>query len=364
MCVIGALGSVLACGGDTTAPALTPAQAYWALQLDQHAVTLALTAPYDTIQLTAVPLNALGQPLTGLGPAHYSTSDSLITVDSTGLVTAKFVTSGTSTTVVASMTDPVQHVTLADTCFIQVTVTAPSAPLATFAIQVPKGTVMPADQTFAISTTATDAMGNPIDAVPYFTSSDPSIAQVEPILRRILGGRTGQVTLYATTWAYGVAKRDSLVFSVVAPANVTINILPFTPTGSTHPILTFWPQTVTVAPGAKVTWANPSFTDSMDVVFDDPTHVDSVAINAALGFGTGMGDITPWVQDTAGEGPISAALCIARGQIPANAGGSAPPNCNLSFYKPASQRQRTFPVAGTYHYHSAKWGTSGTIVVQ
>src|ERR1700679_470122 len=60
---------VLSCSGDTTGPAaLSPNQAFWALQLNQHAVNLALTASVgqpvaDTVQLSATVLNANGASL-------------------------------------------------------------------------------------------------------------------------------------------------------------------------------------------------------------------------------------------------------------------------------------------------------------
>jgi hypothetical protein len=359
--LVGVLGSVLACGGDATSPGLTPTQVYWALQLNQHAVTLAQTAPYDTIQLTAVPLNAVGQPLAGLGPVHYSTNDSLVTVDSTGLVTAKFVTLAQQTAkVVASLTDPTQHVTLVDTCFIQVTATVPNAPLATFVIQPTAGsdTVMPVNQgAYGMRVTATDSIGDPLPAFPYFTSSDPSIARIDRLTGSISGVRTGQVVLYATTWAYGVAKRDSIPLRVGVRSQATIQVLAVAPTGSTHPILMFWPQIVTVTAGAVVIWKNSSMTDSIDVVFDDPTNVDSVRFTAFYNFGSGEGNIAPWVQDTTGSNPVSAMIC-------AKAFG-VPPDCNnFAVINFGPQRRRIFPVPGSYHYHSTKWGTSGTIVVQ
>jgi hypothetical protein len=193
--------------------------------------------------------------------------------------------------------------------------------------------------------------------IPYFTSSDPSIASVNRLTGFTFGGRTGQVTLYATTWAYGVAKRDSLLFTVALPATATISVLPVTPTGSTQPILTFWPQIVRVGIDAVVSWVNESLTDSMDVVFNDPTNVDSVKFNT-FPFGSGSGNIAPWVQDTLGASDFGRNICLAFG-------GTPPSDCGFLYgFRFVEERQRKFPVAGTYHYHSEKWGSSGTIIVQ
>lgn len=350
--------ATLACGGDTAGPssALTPAQAYWSLQFNQHAVTLALTTPYDTIRLTATPRNVLGQPLSGLGTARFQTSDSTIAIDATGLVTARFATSTQPAVVVASLTDTAQHVTLVDTCFVQVTATA--APLASFRLQVAQPANVGSPVLYSFS--ATDDVGNPVPVLAYFMSSDSTILGVGS--RNIFQAspmRTGTVTVYAATWAYGVAMRDSVSFTVGFPRSATIQALPVTPTGTTHVLLKFWPQTIQVSPGAIISWTNASYTDSMDVIFDDTTNVDSIRFKNLVRyrFGTGTGNIAPWVLDTTGTDTITAKICRRSGGLP--------PNCGfLLDFSLLGIRQRLFPVAGTYHYHSAKWGSSGTIVVQ
>jgi plastocyanin len=279
------------------------------------------------------------------------------------LVTAKFVTLSKNAIVVASLTDTAQRVTFVDTCFIRVTATAPSAPLATFTLRPAAGsdTVMPVNQFYTMTATATDIGGQPVSAIPYFTSSDPSIAKIDRLTGVIISGRIGRVTLYATTWAYGVAKRDSLQFTVITASAAQVQVLAVLPTGSTKPILTFWPQIITVSAGAVVTWENKSSSDSMDVVFDDTTNVDSAQYpNVRFRFGTGRGNIGSWLNDTLGTGDVAARICTVLGGTPPG------PSCvdALQLFPFARQRLRKFPVPGTYHYHSAKWGTSGTIVVQ
>jgi hypothetical protein len=258
------------------------------------------------------------------------------------------------------MTDTVQHVTLVDTCYVQVTATTPTLPLTTFTIQpgVGSNTLMPLDKKYTMATTASDANGQTVASLSYFWSSNPNIASVNSLTGVMQAAQTGAITVYASTWAYGVAKRDSLALTVGVPASAKIQVLPVTPTGSTRLTLTFWPQIVTVTAGAVVTWVNPSLTDSMDVVFDDPTNVDSAAFtNILLKFGTGEGNIAPWVTDTTGEDSISAKICTRFGRVP--------PNCGSTFFRSIlPQRLRKFPVPGTYHYHSTKWEASGTIVVQ
>lgn len=360
------IGGVIACSGDTTGPAssLTASQAYWALQLNQHAVTLALAPPMNTIQLHATPLNAAGTPLTGLGAVRYSASDSTVQVDSTGLVTAKYTSEfGVPYSfVVASLTDAGQRVTLVDTCFIFINETAPASPLATFSIQPAardsaRRSLKANNKVYTVRTNAADNSDQAFtDFFAYFTSSDPSIATIDEFTGAVKSYRIGHVTFYATTWAYGVAKQDSLPFTITLPTTQKINVLSVVPTGSSTPILTFWPQIVTVGIGTIVTWVNPSLSDSIDVVFDDPTNVDSVPFTSTAGFSTGRGNITPWLQDTLGTGSVIDSLiwnyydAIGLG--------------NCVGFLACQERQRLFPRAGTYHYHSTLYPSSGTIVVQ
>src|SRR6266511_3209162 len=56
----------LACGGGDTLnppPPIADSALYWSLDLNHHAATMALTAPYDTLQLVATPHNRHGEAL-------------------------------------------------------------------------------------------------------------------------------------------------------------------------------------------------------------------------------------------------------------------------------------------------------------
>lgn len=345
---------------------MTSAQAYWTLRLNQHAVTLALTAPVNVIQLAATPYNAVGDTLPGRERIRYTTGDSTITVDSTGLVTAKYTSASTPSYVVASLSDASQQVTITDTCYVLVTATAPTAPLDSFSIQPAPGdsAKRPVFTAFYLSKRIVDRTGGSMDNVlSYFTSSDPTTSTV---MDRLTGfasaSRVGSVTFYAETWAYGVAKKDSLVFTISVPTQQEITVLSQTPTGSTSPILTFWPSVATVGVGAVVTWVNRSFTDSIDVEFDNPTHVDSVLFSQVYQFYTGSGNIAPWLADTL-PGPGSSAIDLAGYRAYLNYWGN-PADAEYFWYGRAGRRQRQFPVAGVYHYHSRLWNTEGSIRVE
>jgi plastocyanin len=157
------------------------------------------------------------------------------------------------------------------------------------------------------------------------TSSDPTIAQIDRSTGKIVPIRVGQVTFYATTFAYGVALQDSLAYTIGYPIktqNNNIWIRKKIKIGSTQSEYFFDPQTLTIGVGGQVLWTNP-FPAVLDVIFDDSLHV------------TG-GNITP----------------------------------SDSLYTPLGGRttdhfwRSTFPVVGTYTFHSNLYGISGTIIVK
>jgi hypothetical protein len=315
------------------------------------------------MHLDATPFNASGDTLPGRELVHYTTKDSTISVDSTGFVTAKYKTSGNSLSfVVASLFDTTKRVTIADTCYFRVTTTAPVAPLDTFLIQPPAGdsAKRSSNDFFPLSMRAIDSAGGAMSNVfAHFTSSDPTIAGViNAINGSIQAYRTGHVTFYAETWAYGVAKKDSVVYTLSHPLRQTITVLSQVPTGSTSPVLTFWPSVATVGVGAVVTWVNRSFTDSMDVEFDDPTHVDSVLFSKIYRFYTGSGNIAPWFADTLPTSGID----LAGYQSYLNYWGDAG-DAHFFWNVNAGQRQRSFPVPGVYHYRSRRWNVEASIRV-
>lgn len=225
--VIGLLG----CGGDAAGPmpSVNP-DVFWSLAFQWPAVNLALTAPYDTAQLTAVPRTASGAVLTdttGVPYAvEYTTKDSAITVSPTGLVTARFASA--SATIVAQLT--VGGITLKDTAVVQVTETPPPAPLATLSIQPRPGGLARAYENINhpeafVPFYATMATGDPVTdtictadgclypLLVHYASSNPTVAKIDPTGIVTLNN-VGRVTLSVSTLAYGVKKVDSLPFSI------------------------------------------------------------------------------------------------------------------------------------------------------
>jgi hypothetical protein len=333
----GGLGLV-GCSGDTsgTAPILPAAQLYGALVLNQHAVNLDTAPPYNTVQLTATPTSLAGTPLPvgGSGRAViYQVTDSSVTVSPSGLVIAHSPTSQAE--VIASLT--VQGVTQADTVYVQVTPGLPPAPLTTFSIQPAAGDSAKTALLYFRSTVpvyATDAAGavlcnaDACSLLVHFTSSDPTIATIDPILGTITPIRVGHVTFTATTLAYGVAKRDTLPYVIGYPfgnLSLFINVQASTPVGGLTPVLSLAPASFTVGVGAIVYFRS-ELAQPIDVVFDDSTAVDSAE-------GNPQGNIHHLSDSTL-----------------------------FPFFGVHGYDVRRFPIAGSYPYRT-QYGTSGTIVV-
>jgi hypothetical protein len=354
----------LSCSGDTVngLPPLPPAQAYSALQVNYHAVNLALAAPYDTVHLIATPVNAVGTPMTGLGKIIYTVDDSTVTVDSTtGLLTARYVTRSRGATIIVSLQDTLHRVTHADTVTVQVTPTAPPVPLRSFSLQPAPGDSAKRAFDFQQSqfnwpVTALDANGDTVCNVNactlkmFYTSSNPNVATIDPASGTVTAQDTGLVTFTATAWVYGAPERASLAFVVGYALSPTVYMQLDTLLGV--PTVEFGgiPPVTTLGVGATVTFG--FFYDSAgkfvgpltnyttwqpNVVFDDSAEVDSAS--GSLYYvpipASGSGNIPPFGDDTA---------------------------TGLHFYL-ANARARSFPIPGVFKAYSTV-STSDTVVLQ
>ena len=355
-------GGLTGCGSDSTSPVrLDRANVVWALRVNQHAVTLAVD---DTMQLHATARNPQGDSIPLTGAVHYQASDSSIIVNANGLITGKYETVSRSLPafVIASLTDAARNTTLTDTVFVMVTSTRPSPGLQTFSVQLDpsnSSTTRALDvygfTNVTITPTVLDSTGITMENVLVsLTSSDRTIMTVDNYavandiviingLGGIVGRREGTATVYGEAWAYGVAKRDSVRFTWTNYSNVNVQIFSKTPYNSSTPVLYFSPQISTIAVGGVVTWQNNEYSP-IDVVFDDPAHVDSSAAldHPSYGFPyTGVGGFTGLFTDT-----------------------TAANNGDTQAYLFHLYKARRFTAAGTYRYHSTIYGSTGTIVVK
>jgi hypothetical protein len=341
--------SLSGCSDATDISNSTNSNAYWALRLNVHAITLAVAAPFNTVQLTATPVTITGSPMTDAGLPTFSVSDSSVVVTSDGRVTGQFPTATNRTVaVIASLT--IGATTLKDTAFVRVTSAGPTASLTTFSIQPLAGDSAAAavapfggnSRPLTVTAATGGGVAAPVllDTFPtYFTSADPSIASIDRVRGIVTSNVVGHVMLYASSSVYGVARRDSVVWASGYPLEMNIVATERTPWNSMEPIMIFLPSVVTIGVGGKVQWSNTVRGDTVDVVFDDPS-----AAMPACG-------ILPWG-------------CRL---IPADRGGNIP-----DFYVEIPRvsaglnqfHARSFPRAGTYHFHSERYGTTGTVVVK
>jgi hypothetical protein len=315
-------------------PPRTDAGQFWALTLNYHAITLSTVAPHDTIRLTATPRDAAGNPLRGLPtPAFRSNDLARVTVDSQGVVHA--VKAGAEVHVIASL--EMGSVTLADTAAVNVTTLASPPTLALLSIHPAPGDSAETsiDQPLTLPTYALDSSGAPISGLAVdYRASDNKTARIDRYSGLIQGVYPGHVTLTATATAYGVTKADTVLYVMGWPVYSTLSIVPqITKTGQS--VNGFLPNHMTLGAGATVLFGNETFALT-DVTFDNPAAVDSSALYcfyAQFGF--------PW-------------LCAT---------GNIAPFANDTTILGSDLRARSFPVPGTYLYHSTIFGTTGKIVV-
>lgn len=345
-CLIAVVVLIVATGCAGDAPVSPPASSdastlYWALTLDHRAVTLSTTAPYDTIQLTATPRLVSGAPMSGAGAPTYTSLDlTRAEVSADGLVHALGL--GDQIGVVASLTQG--NLTHADTVFINIT-DPPTAPLATFSIHPQPGDSAKRALSMGgvISPIATDADGNPLaDLSVDFESLDPTTAMIDRVSGQLSPVRPGRVTFVATLTAYGVTKADTLPYTIGYNLIFDMQTAPqITSSGQT--VWGFVPNTITAGTGAEVLFINLAG-PPIDVTFDDPTNVADPASGVELI--PLCATLTPTYPDACGSGNIPAF---------ARAAGDSTGN--------SAVRLRSFPVPGTYTWHSTMFGTTGKIVV-
>jgi hypothetical protein len=324
---------------------------YLSLSLNARRAVMSTVAPYNTLQLVPMPRTASGAALTDSVEVQYTTQDTTLAVTPDGLVTALHPTS--SSWVLARVRDLRQGITHVDTLYVRITTATPSAPLKTFAIQRPAGdsakigiynsTYQYALDTVRVAATAENGTDLLPDVWVRYAVSDSAIAKVDPNKGIVTGLRLGQVTVYATTTYYGVTKTDSLRMTIGYPVAASVYVQYMaSPTVVGEYIRYFSPSTITIGVGGTIffralsSFAGPDL--DTDVVFDDPSAAQPSLLT---GLSTGSGNI----------GPIPSRYL----------NGVLNPACVPSTV--CNGESRSFPVAGTYHYHSALYGTSGTIIV-
>lgn len=299
------------CGSDSALePIPLPANVYWELRLNHHAVLLSLREPHNTLQLQAIPYTGFNEvwnsgtatpaqtdSILDVSPAEFVSRDSSkVLVSSTGLVTARAVQTGDVYVVARRKLGNSIHV---DSALIRVMDVVSPPALDTFRVRPRDGDSakvavsvgFPARKSFVVTTKDTE--GSEMMNVPvYFSSPNPLVASVAnrfAAAKSIEAVRPGRVMLMAETWVYGVEKQDTFSFTVGYPVVfsfygvLSIQKDGVLPTREWH-----------VGPGATLQWRN-NAGRSVDVIFEDSLNVLPTLSNAP---NSGGGNILEIPGDT------------------------------------------------------------------
>src|SRR6266487_3105206 len=163
----------------------------------------------QTIQLTATPKDANGNPLTGRTISWSSSNTSVATVSSSGLVSGVVAGSATITATAEGKSGT-----------SAITVTAVTVPVATVTVS-PASASVPAGQTAQLTATPKDASGNPLTGRTItWASSNTSVATVSSsgVVR---GVAAGSATITATS--EGKSGSSAITVTAVPVATVTVS---------------------------------------------------------------------------------------------------------------------------------------------
>ena len=298
--------ALLGCSTDAAlAPAPPPNSLYWNLRTDYHAVQLSMTAPGDSLQVSAASLNPSGGTWTPPDPASappvlWVSSDSTkVWVSSTGLLKAKGVTGTSNVRIVASR--QVDNVTRADTVFVRVINETSPKVLTSFATRPLDSAKVAVTGTRIVTIRALDQANGVLNgAMCYFTTADTTIAKfvsawttgTAATTATVQGRKIGSTLVTATIWVYGVAMTDTFTLKVGG----ILNAYPTVTRRATVPVSMYLANdSVEIGPGGDVgftnnTGANGEAGQSIDVTFADPSFaLVAVSPNAASGAGNIVG---------------------------------------------------------------------------
>jgi len=185
-----------------------------------------------------------------------------------------------------------------------------------------------------------DSTGAVVSGLPIlYTSLDSTVATINRRTGEVTLLQPGQVRFVAETNAYGIVRVDTVTYTITRPViyDVWVDM-------DKHDLMTDafgGPlRDIRIPTSGMVLWFRSLFyggTDTVDVVFDDPTNVV----------------------------PPPEAVCIFNfrfNRLPSSCAETGNVQLRPGFFNSAFQI-RQFPVPGTYTYHSPQFGIQGRIVV-
>lgn len=387
--VLMGLAAALGCGGDSAfAPSSDVHVLLKSVQLAEHAYNLSVVSPYDTVRVHAVAAMADGSPASGT--IRYSTSDSTLTVDSSGFIHAYAVT-GTryGSYVYASITE--NGITRRDSALVRV-FSVPYLPANITCVIPAFGNLRECrDTTYDLSGfrsgiigarrsivnfTVRDSVNSFVDSlVVAVTSSDTAVINLfdgivasnvngiccEAYEKAILIRDTGQAWIRFSTNAFGRNLRDSVRVRVGLPTRYKIRsgCNPCIDVGTVHKVWHFYPAVDTVPAGSDVIWLSPAALDdtigpSWDVEFTEPAYAlaSSIPPLAVNGVWTGTFDGFGF-NEHGGSGNIAPFQIVVRGDADITQG-------RFVFLGAEARR---FVTPGRYPFRSSA-GAQGVLVVK
>ncbi len=344
---------------DTGLTTYYPADQYFAvLALEHHAINLSTEAPYDTLTLHTIRTMTDGSVVPG--EVTYSVDKPNISVTN-GVLKAESAVAKA----VVRVTMTYGTITRTDSAIVSVIGTAPehvfdvglrlsSGDSAKTAVEVPK--------TVPLVRTATSGATLSHLLVSILSSDTMTAAiRLSGNLASITPRRPGRVVLSTSTFAYGVAWTDSLVFTVGWPIVFGVPVVERFTTGSAAASLDFLHRNITIGVGGCVVWSNMSLTTDTDVQFDDPSH------SGASGGSVCPGNVQVLYADVSGNIPPfrSFPIPIVTAEELENFTEEEFANY-MSEYMAAvfsTSRARTFATPGVFPYRSTLHGTTGIVRV-
>ncbi len=353
-CVLMSMGCHLSDAGLTAYR--PPAQYFAVLALEHHAINLSMEAPYDTVTLHTI--QAMGDGSVVPGEVTYSVSGPSLSVTNGVLKAERPVASA-----VVRVTRTYGTITRTDSAFVSVIAGTPNL-LRDVGLRLPAGDSAKTAVNVArtIPFVRTSVSGSDLSTLLVsLVSSDTTIAAMtrSNTVVGLTPRRPGRVVLLTSTYAYGTAWRDSLVFTVGWPIQFAVPIVERFTTGAVATGLDFGWRDFTIGVGGCVVWTNGSLTTDMDVQFDDPSHVGAPGgrvcpVNTQVLDPMGGGNIAPFRQI------IAPAECSSEEWLE-HATPEEFETCLRSAF--SYYRGRTFPKAGVVVYRSTLHGGTGAIRV-
>ncbi len=266
---------------DVVVPQTEAGSSFWELKLNYPAINLAMTPPYNTVQLSVTPYDEQGEPILGgdAKPVFTVLDVEKLAVDSNGVLTA--LGTGSGIRVIASL--QLNGVTRVDTGLVRVVATPPASPLATLSIPNDNPRLALGSKLSIRPVVKNSANGNLSGLQIAYRTSSLRIATVTnsgSTNASLEGKRIGKVWIFASTYAFGIERIDSTEYRIVLPRERVVDV-ELLRDGT----IAFWPATVEIAVGGAVIWrdAGNRFlqTNWPGLIFEDP----SVALNYDFGPG-------------------------------------------------------------------------------